>query len=190
MRGGGARRVSLCKEIQGLEMRIVTELPLEGDAPVHRIDGAGLCNLLAISPAMLTELKHRGMAVHHGRDAWNLEETVRAYVTHLRGIASGRGGEEQALNLTTERARLAKEQADAQAIKNAALRRDLVPAVEVERAWADALRGLRSRLLAVPSRVRAAQGHLTAADIEALDREIRATLTELGTDAGEADDRD
>ena len=90
-------------------MRIVTELPLEGDAPVHRIDGAGLCNLLAISPAMLTELKHRGMAVHHGRDAWNLEETVRAYVTHLRGIASGRGGEEQALNLTAERARLAKE---------------------------------------------------------------------------------
>lgn len=99
-------------------MAILQELPLEGGrGPVHRIDNAGLCDLLGITPPMLTELKHRGIAVQLGRDSYDLVATVRAYVTHLRGTASGRGGEEQVAALTTERARLAREQADAQALK-------------------------------------------------------------------------
>ena len=52
-----------------------------------------------------------------GLHAFDLTTTVRNYVRHLRGTASGRGGEEQVAALTTERARLAKEQADAQALK-------------------------------------------------------------------------
>ena len=83
--------------------------------------------------------------------------------------------------LTTERARLAREQADAQALKNAALRRELVPAAEVERAWTDILRQVRSRVLAVPSRLRQAVA-LPADAVAALDRELRDALTELGRD--------
>lgn len=132
---------------------------------------------------MLSELKKRGIAVHHGRDAWDLEETVRNYVTHLRGIASGRGDEESALNLTAERARLAKEQADAQSLKNAVLRDTLVDAGEVERKWADVLRQVRSRIMAVPSRLRQARG-LAASDVAAMDAELRAALAELGSGDG------
>ena len=128
---------------------------------------------------MLTELKKRGIAVHLGRDAYDLAATVRAYVVHLRGTASGRGGEEHVANLTSERARLAKEQADAQALKNASLRGELVSAAEVERKWADVLRQVRSRILAVPSRLRQSV-NLDAESADEMDRELRAALTELG----------
>ena len=161
-------------------LRILDELDLAGNR-VQRIGGADLCALLGITSGMLTQLKKRGIAAHLKHDVYDLEETVRAYVAHLRGTASGRGGEDQIAQLTTERARLAREQADAQALKNAALRRELVPAAEVERAWTDILRQVRSRVLAVPSRLRQAVA-LPADAVAALDRELRDALTELGRD--------
>jgi phage terminase Nu1 subunit (DNA packaging protein) len=146
---------------------------------MHRIGGADLCALLDLSPAPLTDLKKREIAVHIAHDAYDLEETVRRYVKHLRGIAAGWGTAEQAANLTTERARLAKEQADAQALKNAALRGELVKAEDVERQWSDVLRQVRARILAVPSRLRQALD-LRPEAAEAIDRELRDALTELG----------
>lgn len=159
-------------------MRILDELGLEGER-VHRVGGKDLCDLLALTSGALADLKKRGIAVHLGHDAYDLAATVRAYVQHLRGIASGRGGEEQTVNLTTERARLAREQADAVALKNAALRGELVPAADVSREWFEVLRKVRAGVLAVPSRVRAALPQLTAAEVAVLDAEIRATLEGL-----------
>lgn len=159
-------------------MRILDELALDGER-VHRIGGRDLCDLLGLSSGALADLKKRGIAVHLGHDAYDLKATVLAYVTHLRGIAAGWGTEEQAINLTAERARLAREKADAQALRNATLRRDLVPAVEVGRAWGDVLRQVRARIMAVPSRLRQSLT-LSAADADTIDREIRAALTELG----------
>jgi phage terminase Nu1 subunit (DNA packaging protein) len=181
MRGGEARRFGLCNETQGVEaVRIVSELPgLTGERPVHCVSGRDLCELLGITTPMLTELKRRGIAVHLGPDSYDLEKTVRAYVEHLRGVASGRGGEEHVASLTAERARLAREQADGQALRNAQARGELVPAADVERAWSDFLRQLRGRLLAVPSRLRAA-GDLSATEAEAVDRALRVALAELG----------
>ncbi len=159
-------------------MKIFTELALGGDS-VHRIGGADLCELLDISPAALTDLHQRKLAVKLGHDAYDLAATVQAYTAHLRGIASGRGGEDHVQALTVERARLAKEQADAQALKNAEKRGELLPAAEVARIWCDTLRGLRARLLALPSRLRADLPHLSAHDAEVIDREMRTTLREL-----------
>lgn len=162
-------------------MRILNELPLgDGGETVHRIGGADLCDLLGISPAMLSELKKRGIAVHYSKDAYDLAQTVRAYVTHLRGTASGRGGEDQVTSLTSQRARLAKEQADAVAIKNKKLRGELVEASEVERAWSDILRQLRARVMAIPARIRADLPMIEASTVQAFDRALRDTLTELG----------
>ena len=162
-------------------MRILEELPFgEGHGRVLRIGGADLCDLLGISPAMLSELKKRGIAIHYGKDAYDLAETVRAYVTHLRGTASGRGGEEHVTSLTAERSRLAKEQADAMAIKNAKLRGELVEAEQVERAWSDTLRQVRARLMAIPSRLRADLPQIDQTAVTAFDRALRDTLTEVG----------
>ena len=144
-------------------MRIMSELPgLGGDKPVHRIGGSDLCDLFGITPGMLTTLGKRDTVVRLGHDAYDLEESTRRYIANLRETASGRGGEEQVLNLTSERARLAREQADAQALKNAVLR------------------ALRSRLLAVPSRLRQSMQHLTTSDVTMIDRELRDALQELG----------
>lgn len=162
-------------------MRIMNELPgLDGNRTIARIGGADLCDLLRLTPGALTGLVKRDLAVKMGHDAYDLAETVGRYVEHLRGTAAGRGGAEQVLTLTSERARLARAQADAQEAKNAALRGDLVSAIEVEHVWSDVLRGLRSQLLALPSRIRADLGHLTPADVAQIDRIMRDTLTSLG----------
>lgn len=160
-------------------MRIFQELPLEG-APVHRIGGRDLCALLDLSSGALTDLKKRGLAVHLGHDAYDLEATVTAYVQHLRSIAAGWGTADQAAQLTTERARLAKEQADAQALKNGKLRGELIEAAQVERTWSDVLRQVRARILAVPSRVRSDLPQLDPATVAAFDRSLRDALQELG----------
>lgn len=167
-------------------MRIVSELPgLTGDRPVHRIGGRDLCDLLEITPAALTSLCKRGLAVKIGHDAYDLTATVTAYIVHLRAAASGRGGEAHSLTLAGERARLARAQADAQEVKNRMIAGELVPAAEVTREWADTLRGLRSQVLAVPSRIRSTLPHLTAQDVAQIDRELRDTLAEMGGGDGE-----
>lgn len=159
-------------------MKIFTELALGGDS-VHRIGGADLCEMLGISAPALTDLHKRGLAVKLGHDAYDLAATVQAYTGHLRGVAGGRGGEDHVNTLTSERARLAREQADAQALKNAERRGELLQAAEVSRVWGDTLRGLRARLLALPSRLRADLPHLSASDVALIDREMRNTLQEL-----------
>ena len=55
----------------------------------------------------------------------------------------------------------------------------------VGRRWGDVLRRVRAGVMAVPSRVRARLPHLTAADVEVIDRELRDALTALAdADAG------
>ena len=49
----------------------------------------------------------------------------------------------------------------------------------VTRAWSDILRKVRSRILAVPSRVRQAAA-IPAETVEVMDRELRLALEELG----------
>ncbi|WP_236045353.1 MULTISPECIES: DNA packaging protein [Pseudooceanicola] len=139
-----------------------------------------MCDLLDLSPAALHDLKKRGIAVHLAHDSYDLTATVTAYVTHLRSIAAGWGTADQAAQLTANRARLAKEQADAQAIKNAKARGELLDAADIERRWSDVLRQVRARIMAVPSRLRSDVPDLPPETIAALDRTLRTALTELG----------
>jgi phage terminase Nu1 subunit (DNA packaging protein) len=63
----------------------------------------------------------------------------------------------------------------------AKIRGELVPAVDVESAWAAVLLEVRAGMLAVADRVGARLGHLTAADIAVIDAEVREVLTALGS---------
>ena len=78
--------------------------------------------------------------------------------------------------------RLAREQADHIALKNATARHELVPAAAVEADWSGVLRTVRAGMLAVPSRCAARLPHLTAHDVAEIDAEVRAALTEVGED--------
>ena len=137
------------------------------------VPAATLAEFIGVSPRSLTELGRRGVAVRAGPGRWRLQESVRRYCDGLRHRG---GGEAVRTTTTVERGRLAKEQADSFALKNARLRGSLVEREAVEREWSDILRTVRSGILAIPSRLT----HLAPQERAALDGELRRVLTELG----------
>jgi len=139
---------------------------------------------LGVSDRSVRELAARGAIERTARGRYDLADSVRRYCTHLREVAAGRGGEGAVLDLTQERARLAREQADAQELKNRTSRGELLPADAVEREWSDILQRVRSALLSITGRVRQQISTMDTAQATILDREIRDALTAL------ADDRD
>ena len=138
-----------------------------------------LATLLGISTRTLTDLAKRGHLVKATRGRYRLAASVTAYCAHLRGIAAGRGGDDQVTTLTAQRARLAREQADAVALKNDAARGSMVSAAEVEREWSDVLRTIRACMLAVPLRVQQRLPHITRTDVEVIQMQVREALTSL-----------
>ncbi|MGR3464074.1 DNA packaging protein [Limimaricola sp.] len=146
------------------------------------VSGRDLAAVLGISDRAVRELHERGLVVKEARGRYALLASVTAYTEHLRGVASGRGDEALVYDLTRERARLAKEQADERELRNASLRGDLVSAEDVKREWANVIRTVRSKILAVPSRVRQSLAHLTPHDVEAIDTELRRALEDVAHD--------
>ena len=82
--------------------------------------------------------------------------------------------------VSRQRARLAKAQADIAELKAARQRGSLLDAEAVETEWSGVLRTVRAGMLAVPSRVAQRLPHLTAHDVSEIDAEVRAALTEIG----------
>lgn len=144
-----------------------------------------LAGLLGIAPRTVRELAGRGLVVKAGRGRYDAATSVAAYCAHLREQAAGRAGDAQA-GLTVERARREKEAADNLALRNAALRRDLVSATEVTAEWSGILRQLRARILAVPSRVNQRLPFLKPGDVAEIDAEVREALTEVARDGAPA----
>jgi terminase small subunit / prophage DNA-packing protein len=144
------------------------------------VTGRELARLLGVTPRTVTDLANRGIVVREGTNRYALAASVLRYCAHLRDLATGRGGEAAVASATAQRARLAKAQADLAETKNAALRRELVPASGVEAEWSGILRTVRAGLLAVPSRCAARLGHLTSHDVAEIDAEVRAVLTQIG----------
>lgn len=135
---------------------------------------AELCELLGVGKGEVSRLRGEGVVIALGRDRYDAFQTVRNYLQRQRAHV-GR----TAPVLSAQRARVARAQAETLELKLKEARGELVRAVEVERTWAEILRGVRSRVLAVPSRLRA-EVSLGGATAEALDRELRAALAELG----------
>ena len=131
-----------------------------------------LAALLGIQTRTISELVRRGAAVKSGAGRYDLAKSVRAYILDSRGKA-------KRADLEAEKVRLTKAQADAQELKVQEAQGRLLSSADVERQWSSILRDVRSAVLALPSRVQQRLGHLSAADVSALDLEIRDLLTEL-----------
>lgn len=136
-----------------------------------------LADWLGVSERAVADYAHRGIIKRSGRGVFPLKESVRAVCHHLREAASARGG--GTATLTAQRERIARGQADKLEMQNAATRRELLPAKLVADEWASILRLVRSRMLATPSRIQQQLGHLSAHDLDTIDREIRDALEEL-----------
>jgi hypothetical protein len=77
--------------------------------------------------------------------------------------------ERRSAKAADEKMRLASEQADGHALKNAQLRGELLPKVEVESMWSRICGEVRSAMLAVSSRIQQRIAGLSRADIEIID---------------------
>lgn len=157
----------------------VADSPLPQTWPAQ-IKTAALAGLLGITATRVQTLAKDGILIRADRGHFDFEESVRRYCANLREHAgrAGRpslGGDE----LKQERTRLAKEQADATALKNAQLRGELAPVADTLREWQAVLRDVRAAMLAVPSRYASTQPHLTPHDIAALTDEIKRSLEGL-----------
>lgn len=135
-----------------------------------------LADLLDLSQNRVLMLVRAGHIPRIGRGTFNRRDAVRAYCDYVRKHPTGRGSSDPAY--TAAKTRAAEAQAEKLETANALARRELVPAVEIEREWVAVLRDVRAAMLALPSRVQQRLSHLTAHDIATMDREIRDALQE------------
>jgi phage terminase Nu1 subunit (DNA packaging protein) len=144
-------------------------------------------DLVGVSQPTVSNLVSRGILKGNTPREW-----IREYCEHLREMAAGRAasGSDGDLDLVRERARLAREQADAQAMKNAVERRSLIRVEEIEPRLESAFIAAREKWLDAVSRL----ARELPADIEGrevmLHAEFAAFLNRLAdwAKAGENED--
>mgnify|MGYP002621530350 CR=1 FL=1 len=113
------------------------------------------------------------------RGQYDIIPSVVAYIRHLRAVASGDGG-----NLLTEKTRLARAQAEKTEVEIARLKGVLVPAAQVERAWASMIAAARAKLLTLP--VRATPLVLPLSEESAIERLLTDMVMEALSELAEA----
>lgn len=96
--------------------------------------------------------------------SWRLARVI----AHLQGPAP----ESDELDLSSERARLAAEQADKTALENAVRRGELLELQVVERAWQNLMVSLRARMLSLPTKLAMELANLSDANA------VRGRLTD------------
>lgn len=150
----------------------------------HRIESpivskTEVCEWIGITMPALE--KHIDVLVPSG-SGYDLKASVRGYCDKMRNRAGNKSGnEEDNLNLTAERARLARVQAEAHELKLAMARGEVLDADEVRRMLENDYRQVRSGLLAVVPRMGQDAG-LSPVQLRALDQHIRNALTVLADD--------
>lgn len=88
-----------------------------------------MCSWLGISKVALHDMRKRGVCEMVSRDRWNVKATVQAVTRHYRDIAAGRksdSAEQDAPDLVTERALLARAQREGVEMSNEVERGNLI----------------------------------------------------------------
>lgn len=154
---------------------------------------------LDMSPQNLRDLIGRGVIPGAtGKGNLDTDKCRVGYIRYLREVAAGRKSEAETFDLVAERARLAKEQADAQEMKNAQLRGELLVRGEVTAAVQGAFARVRAKLLSLPSKVAPlligmdsiadVTEHLRVGVYEALGELSETQVISAGTSGGPDDD--
>ena len=136
-----------------------------------------LADLLDLSQNRVLMLVRAGHIPRIGRGTFNRRDAVRAYCEYVRKHPTGRGSSDPAY--TAAKTRAAEAQAEKLETANAISRRELIPAVEIEREWAAILRDVRAAMLALSSRVQQRFPHMTTNEITGIDREVRDALENI-----------
>ncbi len=124
----------------------------------------------------LAEAGVQPVSVRAGSPVYALRDAIAA--TLELPASGGSGG----LSLEAERARLAKEQADHQELKNAELRGELLGRDEVETTWARMVLAAKERLRSIPATARVRIAGFTQQQAIKLLELIDQALSELADD--------
>lgn len=116
-----------------------------------------------------------GVIVKSGKD-FILGDAVRSYCDYLKGA-----GSQGSADLEAQRTRLVKAQADKQEIAVQLLLGDLLPAPAVLRAWSDLITVMKTRMLALPTKLsqRLVSVNDSAEIKSTLEIEVKAALEDL-----------
>jgi len=131
---------------------------------------------LGVSAKYISDLIGKGVLKRAPVGKYDLDECRKAYIENIREQAAGRASAGE-LVLSDERARLAKEQADAKEMENAVQRGDLVYIEDVAKQIENQLTKVRTRLLSVPTKV-APEAHSCASV-----REVQAVIEQAIVEA-------
>lgn len=136
---------------------------------------AELAAHLGVSAKYIGDLIGKGVIQRAPVGKYDLDACRKSYIEHIREQAAGRASAGE-LNLSEERARLAKEQADAKEMENAVERGDLVYIEDVAKQIEHQLTKVRTRLLSVPTKV-APEAH-SCASVREVQNVIEQAITE------------
>ena len=114
--------------------------------------------------------------------------SLENYIGRLREQASKIGTAKGNADLDAEKLRVQRETAEKLAIANAKARGDLLDAAAVAREWSSILRDVRASILATPARIGSRLPHLSPHDIQEINRELAAALSDLAEGASDAFD--
>lgn len=143
-----------------------------------------LANHLDLTSARIHSLFNENVLLKSGkRGGIDLEENRIRYIRYLRSLSKGK--HKGSGDLTEQRSRLTKAQADKIELELQEIEGDLISADTIKNIWSEYVSNVRSKLLALPSKL----GHLTQAaesygDSELIIKEaIYECLEELSEDA-------
>lgn len=136
---------------------------------------------LGISTRMVRKLLEMGVFVKEPDGKLDLDKCRMAYLNHLREQAAGRKSDHGSYDLISERARLAKAQADKTELEVEIMQETLLPAENVLQEWQACISACRAKLLAIPSKLAfQISGLKEPSEVERfLKRTIGETLMEL-----------
>ena len=135
---------------------------------------------LGINTATFKDFVARGVIEERERGQYTYEECSKQYLAHLREIAAGRMTVD-GLDLSAERARLAKEQADAKEMENMVERGELLYIDDIIKDFEEQLINCKTKLLAAPTKI-AAEIHAArdVAEVQSIMEEaVKDALSEL-----------
>lgn len=155
---------------------------------------ADVASHLDVSDRTVKDLRQRGVLSAAARGQMDLDACRIAYIRHLRERAAGRASDDaddEGLDLVEQRARLASEQADHYAMRNAQSRKELAPLANTTSAVVGLIEVSKAKLLRVPAKVAKGNGKLKAEIADAIEEALEdLSVTRVEEQAREGADLD
>ncbi len=152
---------------------------------------ASLQRMMALfdcSANTIADWTNKGLAIRLKRGVYDLDASTPRIVAHLREAAAGRPSTKD--DLTAEKTRLTKAQADGKELENRVREGGLLDAKEALYRWSSECVRFRMRMLALPGQVAMLLPHLTRFDVAQVDRAVRDALSSFVDDRAGADPDD